>query len=256
MSVYFGTTRSCKLCNYLFSKCLSNFYQQQGITKSFESKNDEELMTESDEMILHKTNEYRCPTRITKCYFLGITYAASLGGCGSLFGTPTNLTFKGIYDFYFPNGPQIDFLRFLAYGAPIMLLNTISTWFWMQFMYMGLFRPKSDDAVAILMREEGTKVAKDVIKMDYASMGKLTVAEIQVVILLILLALVWIFRSPYFMTGWNYYFPTISQDTSPIIIFIIFLFLLPSNWSCFNFCRRNSGRVNSKMLLLKLTTFF
>lgn len=38
------------------------------------------------------------PSRIAMAFYFGIAYAATIGGCGTLIGTGTNLTFKGIYD--------------------------------------------------------------------------------------------------------------------------------------------------------------
>lgn len=125
------------------------------------------------------------PTRITMCYLLGITYAATLGGCGSLLGTPTNLAFKGIFETYFSRVMEIDYLRFFLYCFPIMLLNTLLTWLWLQVLFMGLLRPKSSDAVALQMTEEDATAVKEKIILNYKKMGKLTTAQTQVSVLLV-----------------------------------------------------------------------
>lgn len=44
------------------------------------------------------TDEPKSPSKMAIAYYMGVSYAASIGGCGSLIGTGTNLTFKGIYD--------------------------------------------------------------------------------------------------------------------------------------------------------------
>lgn len=176
-------------------------------------------------------------------YFLGITYAATFGGCGSLLGTPSNLAFKGIFATYFPSGPEIEFLHFFLYGAPIMLLNTLLTWLWLQFLYMGLFRPKSDDAVALLVTEEGAAAVKENIIFNYQSMGGITAAEIQVAILLAVFQFVLVLRSSHWaIDGWEEFMPKSAiKDASPTVIFVLLLFVIPSKWNCFKSCK-TSGK--------------
>lgn len=38
------------------------------------------------------------PTQESVAYYLGVAYAANIGGTGTLTGTATNLTFKGLYE--------------------------------------------------------------------------------------------------------------------------------------------------------------
>lgn len=171
------------------------------------------------------------------CYLLGITYAATLGGCGSLLGTPTNLALKGIFETYFDNAPEIDFLDFFLYCAPIMLLNTLLTWLWLQILFMGLFRPRSEDAVALIVTEESAEAVKENIILNYRAMGGITAAEIQVAILLVVFQFVLAFRS-----RWQVLSETKINDASPTIILVILLFMVPSKWNCFNFCKKTSGK--------------
>lgn len=175
------------------------------------------------------------------CYFLGITYAATFGGSGSLLGTPSNLVFKGIFETYFPSGPEIDSLRFFLYCAPIMLLNTLLTWLWLQFLYMGLFRPKSEQAAALFVSDNGATAVKENIILNYKAMGGLTAAEIQVAILLVAFQFVLAFRSSQYIQGWDYISIKTIKDASPTIIFVILFFIVPFTWNCFKCCRKTSG---------------
>lgn len=230
MCSLFRGTGNCKFNILTFRTNFQNSFRQQGITTVFERSTSQDMI------------DNRRPTRTTICYFLGIAYAANLGGCGSLIGTHTNLVLKRIYESYYPNDIRVDFIRFIAYGSPIMLLNTLLTWLWMQFFYMGMFRPKSRDAAATIVREEDARAAKKTMIINYASMGKITAAEIQVSILLVLLVFVWLFRTAYFTTE-HVKTKSVSmiKNASPTIIFIIFFFMLPSKWNFLDFCRKKTG---------------
>lgn len=178
-------------------------------------------------------------------YMLGITYAATLGGCATLL-TPVNLAFKGIYETYYlndTNDPRITYLTFFQYSASISLLNTLLTCLWLQILLMGLLRPKSKDALALCVSEDIADEVREDIRFNYATMGRITGAEIKVTFLLVVFHLALIFRAPYFMkNGWE----AISQnkqigDASPTILIVVLLFVIPSEWKWCKCCRRNVG---------------
>jgi sodium-dependent dicarboxylate transporter 2/3/5 len=51
---------------------------------------------------------------------LGIAYAASVGGLGTLIGTPPNVIFAGIYEEY--TGKEFGFLAWMKIGIPVVLI--------------------------------------------------------------------------------------------------------------------------------------
>lgn len=128
-----------------------------------------------------------------------------------------------------------------------MLLNTFSTWLWLQIVLMGLLCPKSSDAVALFVSEEDAKAVKEKIMFTHKAMGKLTTAQTQVAVLLIIFQTILVLQSPFFMRRWERYSKLKITDASPTVILVILLFTLPSKWNCFKFCKKAS----SKLFLVK-----
>jgi len=113
--------------------------------------------------------------------FLGMAYAASIGGMGTIIGTPPNLVVAGAIKEL--TGQSIDFGRFMLLGLPITLVLLPLTWALLVFV---IFRGGASlDASA-----------HDLIAERRRSLGRLRGGEARVMVIFVAAALAWFFRQP------------------------------------------------------------
>lgn len=145
------------------------------------------------------------PTNITKAYLLAAAYCSSIGGTGTLVGTGTNLTFKGIFESTFPLAEPITFTNWMIASIPQMIVNSFLTWIYLRIAFMGYLRPESKDAVAATIGAEGEAITNEVIDQRYKELGKMSFHELSVAILFVICVILWLFRKPGFVVGWAEY---------------------------------------------------
>nr|XP_050850092.1 protein I'm not dead yet-like [Vespula vulgaris] len=168
------------------------------------------------------------PTKITMSYLLITAYSATFGGTGTLVGTGTNLTFKGIYESTFPMTDGINFTAWMIASFPQMVLNSFCTWLYVRIAFLGYLRPKSKDALAATIGKEGEIIANNVVKERYSNLGPISFHEIGVALLFIMCIFLWIFRKPGFIIGWSEYITDIEvKDSTPVIFASILMFFIP-----------------------------
>ena len=68
-------------------------------------------------------------------FCISITYAASIGGTGSLVGTSTNLILKGYYDQHHPKA-GLSFLTYMLFTMPSAVIMMSLAWMWLSFLWL------------------------------------------------------------------------------------------------------------------------
>ena len=111
---------------------------------------------------------------------LSIAYSASIGGTGTLVGTPPNLVFVSTAQELLPNYPTVLFNDWLKIGMPFVLFFLPISW-----MYLVKYFDISGDLQG----------SKKIIKKEYRELGAMSKAEQKVLAIVILYALGFIFRS-------------------------------------------------------------
>jgi len=167
-------------------------------------------------------NEERNP-KFGLALMLAIAYAASVGGTGSLIGTPPNMVFAGVFAKTFPEYPEIDFLEWMKLGTPIVIIILPIIWFYVTkyFKIHGHFAG-----------------SKEIIQSEIKAMGKLTTMEKRVFYVFVFTALGWIFRRDielenFIIPGWSSLLgiKDMVHDSTVAIIAALLLFSIPSGKS-------------------------
>jgi solute carrier family 13 (sodium-dependent dicarboxylate transporter), member 2/3/5 len=155
---------------------------------------------------------------------LGIAYSASIGGVGTLVGTPPNIVMAGFVRKLFPDAPEINFLQWMMLGLPLVAVFVPIAWLY-------LVRWGSDinlNKLKGLDQHSGAAYLDDQIR----ELGRMRWGEKAVLTVFCLTALAWIFRKPIdfgiFSTwGLTRAFPLIDDSTVAMTMGVS-LFLIPA----------------------------
>ena len=158
---------------------------------------------------------------------LGIAYAASIGGIGTLIGTPPNLVFAGMLNDLFPGAPEIGFVQWMEIGIPIVVLFLPLTW-----LYLCRFGAK------VPLRQIRFPGSQTVIQEELHQLGKITRPEKRVLTIWSAMAFLWIFRNPiqlgvFTVPGWSELFgqPSYLHDATVAVAMALLLCLTPAGSS-------------------------
>ena len=159
-------------------------------------------------------------TKFSTALMLSIAYSASIGGMGTLIGTPPNLVFARIYKISFPNQPGILFGDWMKFAIPIMITMLFITWLLLTKVFFRF--------------GDGMKIDREIIKSEKEKLGKMCFEEKAVLAVFLLTSVLWIFRSElnlglFTIPGWTGIFPNADyiDDGTIAITMAVILFLIP-----------------------------
>ena len=161
--------------------------------------------------IVHDTNEDPADlpaTRFGIALMLGIAYAASVGGVGTLIGSPPNAVLAGVAESQL--GVDVGFLEWMQFGFPIAVVGTLAVWATL----LVVVRPTVD----VVPGREAVAAHK------LAALGPASTGERRVAGLFGLVALGWLTR-PFLIAP---YVPAVTDATIAIAGGIA-AFLVPVN---------------------------
>jgi len=152
---------------------------------------------------------------------LSVAYGASVGGVGTLIGSPTNLILVGVLGKLYPEAPVLTFFSWLKIGLPVMLIFLPVIWFYLVRYY-----------------HVSGSISKDstVISDELHALGKMSSGEKRVMAVFLLAVFGWVFREDFVfgrmvIPGWatllglNDY----VHDSTVAMLCAALMFMIPSD---------------------------
>ena len=157
----------------------------------------------------------------TVALMLGIAYACSLGGIATLVGTPPNLSFARIFEITFPNAEPIAFGQWLVMAFPVTIVMLTFVWLLLTRVFFRF--------------GESLKVERDVVRREYAALGRMSFEERAVLAVFAATAFGWVFRKDLVLgiltiPGWSRLLPhaNLIDDATVAIAMAMILFFIPT----------------------------
>lgn len=156
---------------------------------------------------------------------MGVAYAASIGGVGTMIGSPTNVAFLGFAVQRFPDLRPISFLDWMLIGTPLVILFIPISWW-----YLCRF------GSAVPLSRISFKTSHSIIDGELEALGPMKPEEKRVLIVSCLTALLWIFREDivlgsFRIPGWSGLmpFPAFIHDTTVAMALALLLCVWPAS---------------------------
>ena len=193
-------------------KIMLSFMIATGILSMWTSNNSTTLMMLPIGMaILYREKEMGADiSNFAPALMLCIAYSASIGGTGTLVGTPPNLLFVSTVEEIFPEAPLLVFTDWLKIGIPFVIIFLPIAWLYL----VKYFKVDGD-----------LKGSSDIIDKEYRDLGAMSEAEKKVTIIIFIYAMGFIFRDWWSTTLGVQSF---TKDSTVAFLASLFLFLIPN----------------------------
>jgi sodium-dependent dicarboxylate transporter 2/3/5 len=155
---------------------------------------------------------------------LSIAYASSIGGIGTLIGTPPNLVFAAQVRSLFPDAPALSFVKWMAVGIPFVVLFIPITWILLT-------------RVALRGAHVDFGDAGDAIRSARDELGPMSRGEKTVLVVFVATVIGWVTRGNLTvggvtLRGWESFggLDRYVHDSTVAIAAAIALFVIPIDW--------------------------
>jgi sodium-dependent dicarboxylate transporter 2/3/5 len=152
---------------------------------------------------------------------LGIAYAASIGGMGTLVGTPPNIVLAGQIQQLFPESPEISFARWMAVGLPLVAVFLPAVWGYLCW-------------IAFPVRALGSGKGRAFLRQEKDALGKMGRGEKITLVAFLSAAFLWMTRQPLdlgsvHLPGWSSLLPWAGfiKDSTVAMFVALSLFFVP-----------------------------
>jgi sodium-dependent dicarboxylate transporter 2/3/5 len=153
--------------------------------------------------------------RFSLCLLLGIAYGASIGGVGTLIGTPPNLFLASFVKSELNH--EISFSAWMVFAVPLVIILLPLTWL----LLTRLLYPVPTEELA-----GGAKIARE----EYAKLGRMNVGEKVTLVVFVLTALAWVSRPYLAKIEWAGATPLAGlSDAGIAVTAALLLFAIPVN---------------------------
>ncbi len=169
------------------------------------------------EQIKSKENSGGDPKKFGTALMLAVAYSASIGGIGTLIGTPPNIVLANALERLY--GYRLDFGAWAMVGIPLVVIFLPLVWLYLTKI---AFRLKGGEL------EGGKKVIRD----ELERLGPMSVEEKRVMIVFAAAVFLWIFSSPkdfgaFTIPGVQTFFPG-ATDATIAMFCAVALFFIPA----------------------------
>lgn len=169
-------------------------------------------------------SDKRVNNAFASAIMLTIAFSASIGGLGTLIGTPPNIIFVATMNSLFPNAPSVSFTKWFLMVFPLVCIFVPIGWWYI--VNFGFCIPK-----------ELKNTHKELISQKLIELGRITREEVVILVVFIITALGWIFRrdlniGAFTIPGWSDFLGLnkYSDDTLVVMCTALFLFIFPVNF--------------------------
>jgi len=152
---------------------------------------------------------------------LGIAYAASIGGMGTLVGTPPNIVLAGQIQQLFPEAPEISFASWMAVGLPLVAVFLPAVWVYLCW-------------IAFPLRALDAGKGKAFLREERDGLGRMGRGEKITFVAFLTAALLWMTRQPIDLgglrvPGWSTLLPWAGfvKDSTVAMFVALSLFFIP-----------------------------